>query len=91
MLYATCDGKNDTCGFDATETLDLYFFSLNTTQTLALSLSLSLVSVLRMVIELWIVTQGMGINVWQYLKHLIALGGGLNLDAVRLNKIEAVT
>ena len=33
----------------------------------------------------------MGINICQYIQHLFEVGGGLNLDAIRLNKIESVT
>ena len=33
----------------------------------------------------------MCINICQYIQHLFEVGGGLNLDAIRLNKIESVT
>ena len=89
ILYFTC--TDNSCGFDANEKLDLYFFELNTSQTLILSLSLSLASLIRLIISVYITTQAMGISVRQYLQHLIELGGGLNLDAIRLNKIETLT
>ena len=47
VLFFTCDSSNNTCGFDANETLDLYFFQLTTEQTLMLSLTISLISVSR--------------------------------------------
>ena len=90
ILYFTCT-DDKTCGFNPNETLNLYFFELNTQQTLVVSLTLSAISITRTLLEVYIATQAMGINICQYIQHLFEVGGGLNLDAIRLNKIESVT
>ena len=78
MLYFKCLGG--VCGF-ADSPNDF----LTTSQTLTISLAVSILNIIRLSVSTYIAITSMGISIRQYTRHLFLLGSGLNLDAIHEN------
>ncbi len=78
MLYFKCLGG--ACGF-----VDSPNDFLTTSQTLTISLVVSVLNIIRLSVSTYIAITSMGISIRQYTRHLFLLGSGLNLDAIHEN------
>ena len=78
ILYFRCLGG--VCGF-----VDSPNDFFTTSETLTISLVVSILNIIRLAFSTCIAIKSMGISIRQYTRHLFLLGSGLNLDAIHAN------